>query len=93
MFFLEYLLALIKILFNIAFAIITAIPSRLAWNCIAANYLYTYFPDHLEASLVKVPYWHMVAFILLCTFLGEQIQKLTPKLISIDQTNTNETGG
>jgi len=89
MFGLEYIFALIKIFFNIGFAIITAIPARLAWNCIAANYFATYFPEHLAAKLIHVPYWHMVAFILVCTYIGEQIQKLTPKFVTVDQTNTN----
>jgi len=51
----EYILALIKILFHIAFAIIVAIPFKPAWNCVAANYL-------------------------------------TPKIVSVSQTNTNGSG-
>lgn len=83
----EYIAAFIKIAFNIAFAIITAIPLRIAWNCVAANYLAPWLPDRFE----HLPYWHVVAFILVCTFVGELIQKLTPKIVSVEQSNTNNS--
>ena len=81
----EYVLAVIKILFNLGFAIVTAIPFKIAWNCVAMNYLFPWLPERL----LRVPYWHMVAIILVCTFVGELIQKLTPKIVSVSQTNTN----
>ena len=39
MFGLEYVLALVKVFFQIAFALVTALPAKLAWNCIAPIYL------------------------------------------------------
>ena len=77
MFGLEYLLAFIKVAFNVAVAIVTAWPMYYAWNCIAPKYLAPYVP----AQFMSLPYWHIVAIFLVCTFLGEQIQKLTPKII------------
>ena len=58
MFGIEYIPAIIKSCFNIAFSIITAIP-----------------------------YWHVVGIFLVCAYLGEQINKLIPNLISVNQTN------
>ena len=79
---LEYLAAFIKICFNVAFAIVSAIPFYFAWNCTAPVYLY-FIPKIYQ----KLPYWHIVGIFLVCTFLGEQLSKLTPKIISISQNN------
>lgn len=83
MFGLEYLAAFIKVAFNIAFAIVTAIPFYYGWNCIADVYL-TFIPELYQ----KLPYWDIVGAFLVATYLGEQISKLTPKLISISQSNS-----
>lgn len=80
MFGLEYILAFIKIAFQIAFAIISAIPFRIAWNAVVPIYFYDYVPSQLH----NVSYWHFVGIILVFTFLGEQIRKITPKIISIN---------
>jgi len=80
---LEYILAFIKVAFNVAFAIVSAIPFYFAWNCIAPKYLMTYIPT----QFCTLPYWHVVAFFLVCTFVGEQIAKLIPTLVSIKQEN------
>ena len=85
MFGLEYLLAFVKVAFNVAFAIVSAIPMYYAWNCIAPKYLAAYIPSQFTV----VPYWHVVGIFLVCTFIGEQIQKLTPTIVSIKQDNTN----
>lgn len=82
MFGLEYVMALIKVFSNVAFAIVTAIPFYYAWNCIAPVYL-----DFIPKVYQSLPYWHIVGIFLVCTYLGEQISKLTPTLISIKQTN------
>ena len=81
----EYILAFIKIFFNIAFAIVTAVPFKIAWNCVASNYLTAYIPE----QFANIPYWHMVAILLTCTFVGEMIQHLTPTIVKVNQTNTN----
>lgn len=83
MFGLEYLIALVKVMFNVAFAIVSAIPFYYAWNCAAPIYL-----DFIPQVYQKLPYWHIVAIFIVCTFLGEQIAKLTPKLVSISQDNS-----
>lgn len=86
MFGLEYVFALVKVLFNIAFAIITAIPFYYSWNCIAPVYLNNFLPN----IYLKLPYWHIVGIFLVCTYLGEQITKLVPKIVSIKQSNDNK---
>ena len=85
MFGLEYIAALIKVFFNIAFSIVTAIPFYFSWNCIAPVYL-SFIPEVYH----NIPYWHIVGIFLACTFLGEQISKLLPRLISVSQTNENK---
>jgi len=82
MFGLEYLMALSKIAFNIAFAIVGAIPFYYSWNCIAPIYL-NFIPEIYQ----NLPYWDVVGIFLVCTFIGEQISKLVPTLVSISQTN------
>lgn len=82
MFGLEYLTAFIKVAFNVAFAIVTAVPFYYGWNRIASVYL-PFIPDLYQT----LPYWDIVGFFLVCTYLGEQISKLTPKIISVSQHN------
>ncbi len=85
MFGLEYVLALIKILFDIGFAIVTAIPACFAWNRVAPIYL-----GFLPEIYLNIPYWHMVGIFLVCTYTGSQIAKLTPKIVSVEQTNKKD---
>jgi len=86
MFGLEYIIAFIKIAFNVAFAIVSAIPMYYSWNCIAPKYLATYIPQ----QFLVLPYWHIVAIFLICTFLGEQIQKLIPTIVSINNSSKSD---
>jgi len=83
---LEYVLAFIKVAFQVAFAIISAIPFKIAWNAVVPIYFATYVPEQLH----HVGYWHFVGIILVFTFLGEQIAKITPKFISIQQETKTE---
>lgn len=75
--------ALAKVAFSVTLAITTAIPFRMAWNTIMP----TYFGDIVPVLFHNIPYWHFVGMLLICTFVGEQIQKLTPKLASINVAN------
>ena len=86
MFGLEYIAALIKVLFQIAFAVISAIPFRIAWNAVIP----IYFAEYVPTQLHSIEYWHFVGIILVFSFLGEQIQKITPKIISINQDTKTE---
>lgn len=81
MFGLEYIIAFVKIAFQIAFAIISAIPFRIAWNAVIPIYFANYVPIQLH----YIPYWHFVGIILVSMFLGEVVNRLTPKIISIRQ--------
>lgn len=77
----EYFAAFIKIGFQIAFAIVSAIPFRIAWNAVIP----IYFAQYVPISLHNIPYWHFVGIILVFSFLGEQIKKITPPIVSISQ--------
>lgn len=85
MFGMEYLLAFIKILCNIGFAIVTAMPFNFAWNKLAPKFLY-FIPEVYK----QINYWEMVGLLLIITFVGECIQHLTPKIINVTQTNNNK---
>lgn len=76
----DWLAALITISFQVVFAIVTAFPAMLAWNCIAPIYL-----SFLPSVYHHIPYWHVVAILLSCTFVGEQIKKLVPTFVNIHQ--------
>ena len=82
MFGMEYVVVVIKILWTIAFAIITAIPATIAWNCIAPIYL-AFIPQVYQ----NIPYLKMLCILLVITFVGDQIKKLTPTIISVSQNN------
>ena len=86
MFGLEYILAFIKIAFQVAFAIVSAFPFKIAWNAVVPIYFANYMPTQFH----NIPYWHFVGIILVFTFLGEQIGKITPKLVSINQANESK---
>lgn len=86
MFGLEYLVALVTILFNIGFAIVTAVPFSWAWNSLAPKFLY-FLPEVYK----HFDYWEMVGMLLIITFLGECIQKITPKFITVSQKNSNNS--
>ena len=88
MFGLEYILALMKVLFQVAFAIVSAIPFKIAWNAVVP----IYFAEWVPAQLHNITYWHFVGIILVFSFLGEQISKITPKFISISQDSTTTKG-
>jgi len=81
MFGLEYVLAFIKVCIQVALAIVSAIPFRIAWNAVIPTYFAEYIPEQLHI----IPYWHFVGIILVFSFLGDQIMKVSPKIISITQ--------
>lgn len=87
MFGLEYILAFIKVAFQVAFAIVSAIPFKIAWNTVIP----VYFADYIPIQLHSIPYWHFVGIILVFTFLGEQIYKITPKIVSVSQETKTKT--
>lgn len=83
---LEYLLALIKVLFQVGFAIVSAIPFHLAWNGVAPKYLY-FLPDVYH----HVGYWAMVGLILVSMFLGDIVGRLSPKLVKVSTSSDAKT--
>ena len=87
MFGLEYILAAIKIMINIGFAIVTAIPLSISWNCIAPEYL---TPIGLPELFQYIPFWHVVAFLLCALYIGESLKKLVPRLVYINNSSESE---
>lgn len=86
MFGLEYVTGFIKVAFQVAFAIMSAIPFKIAWNAVIP----IYFADYIPTQLHHIPYWHFVGIILVFTFLGEQIQKISPNFVNVSQTNNQK---
>jgi len=86
MFGLEYLLAFIKILFNIAFAIVTALPFHFVWTRLSSKF-FSFLPE----IWLNISYWEMVGILLVSMFVGELIQRLTPKFVNVSQNNSAET--
>lgn len=85
MFGFEYILALMKVMINIGFAIVVSIPFSISWNCIAPKYFAVYLP----MQFMDIPFWHFVAFILVARYVGEIIQMLMPSFVEINQSTTN----
>ena len=81
----DWLTALVKVSFQVVFAIVSAIPFSIAWNTVMPIYFAAWVPT----VLLTIPYWHFVAIMLVISFLGETIGKLVPKIISINQSNNN----
>ena len=77
----EYLLALMKIMTNVGFSIVTAIPTWWCWNRIIPVYAVEYIPEMFQT----LPYWHIVYMLFLFTVIGEQIAKLIPRIVNISQ--------
>lgn len=84
---LEYILAGIKIMTNIGFAIVTAIPLSISWNCIAPKY---FVPLGLPKFFSYIPFWHTVAFLLCALFIGEYLKKLVPKLVYVNNSSESK---
>jgi len=82
MFGFEYVAALVKILFNIGFAIVIAIPFSIVWNGLAPIYL-----SFIPVLYLSIPYWHLVGIILICGFVGDLIKSIVPTIIKIDNSN------
>jgi hypothetical protein len=79
MFGIEWITALITVLFRIAFAIVNAIILRPAWACVAGNYLHEWLPERFH----YIPFWHVVAFLLVLGFAKDAV----PSLVSVKQNN------
>ena len=80
---LDWLSALIKVSFEIVFSIVTAIPAMIAWNCIAPVYL-SFIPKVYQ----HIPYWHVVAIFLAVTYIGQLVNRLTPRIVNIEAKST-----
>jgi hypothetical protein len=80
-----FLMAFMKAFFQIVFAVVMAIPFSYAWNYVVHIYFGLYLPQQFH----HVPYWHFVCLLLVFTCVGEQIQKLVPTIVSIDNSRSD----
>ncbi|MCK4828368.1 hypothetical protein KA005_72230 [bacterium] len=80
---LDWATALIRLSFQVVFAIVSAIPFYFAWNAIASVYF-----KELDNQWLHLPYWHIVSLSLCAGFIGENLKKLVPQIVSITQKNT-----
>jgi len=86
MFGMEYVMSLVKVLFKVGYAVVAALPFKIAWNCVAPTYLVQWLPE----KFLVIPYSHMIAILLVVSFVGDIIKHLTPKFVSVSQSNSNE---
>ena len=66
MFGLEYILVLVRIAFQVVFAIVSAIPFTISWNAVIP----VYFAEYIPSQLHIIPYWHFVGILIIFTFIG-----------------------
>jgi len=79
----DWMTSFIKISFQIAFAIVSAVPFMISWNAVIP----VYFNNYIPIALHHITYWHFVRILLVFSFLGEQIRKITPIIVNISQNN------
>lgn len=82
MFGLEYLLNLVIVLFVLAKAILASCLMTPAWNCVAAAFLNGYVPERF----MHIHFWQMVAIFIVVHYIGEGINKLCPKIVSVNSS-------
>ncbi len=80
----DWAAAVVKASFQVVFAIVFGLIFWICWNSVAPIY-FTFLP----VLWLNLPYWITVKMVLIIGFLGEMINKLTPKIISVNNSNTN----
>ena len=68
-----------RVAFQVALAIFSAILFSIVWNTVIPIYFSVYVPSQFH----HVSFWNVVAMILIFTFLGELIQKITSKQVRL----------
>ncbi len=68
---------IIEIFIKIISATILAIPFKISWNYIASKYFYV-----IPEVFYNIPYFEFIAILLVIDFVGIQLNKLVPKIIS-----------
>ena len=79
MLFAQTVLTMFSIFTTVITIMILSIPFYYAWNYFAPLYLTPYIPS----SFLVFSYWAVVSFSIMCNFIGNLIEKITPKFISI----------
>ena len=81
-----FLLALMKNFFFVGYSIIEALVFMIAFN-----YLAPFISDKLyELPVVDLKYLQCLALFILIHFVCQFIHRLTPKLVSVNNTNKKE---
>lgn len=78
----DLLPTLINISYKIVFAFISAIPTYFMWNKVVPIYFSNYIPKLFH----YLPFWDIVSIFFLISIIGEYINKLVPKIISINNS-------
>ncbi|MFA5207487.1 MAG: hypothetical protein WC428_02405 [Candidatus Paceibacterota bacterium] len=86
------LLSFLKNLIWIGFSLIESIMFTLAFNFLAPNVNTIYLATSTwKLPFTHVQYWHVFAFFIVIHYIGQFIQNITPKIVSINNSNkTNE---
>jgi len=85
------LLSFLKNLIWIGFSLIESIMFTLAFNFLAPKINEIYLMSlSWKLPFVHVGYWHVFAFFIVIHYLGQFIQNITPKIISINNSNKND---
>ena len=87
MFFMEYILPALKVVFLFGNSHIIAIPFCICWNNLAPKYM-----DFLPEIYQRLPYWHIVGLMMIVGIIGHQIHRLCPEIVKVSQSNTNTKG-
>jgi hypothetical protein len=86
------LLAFLKNWIWMGFSLIESIMFTLAFNFLAPSINLIYLANvKFKLPFTHVQYWHVFAFFIVIHYVGQFIQNITPKIVSINNTNkTNE---
>jgi len=76
-----------KTILQVTLSFVTAIPFTVIWNALVPRYGAGVVPDRF----LRLPFWHVVGILILVCFIGEIIEKLTPKFVSIQQQAKQES--
>jgi len=83
---LGFVSGLVKTGFQVGMCFVTAIPLSIVWNSLVP----VYFSKWIPVQFQYIPFWHVVGLLILFTFVGEIIQKLTPKIVSVSSKSEAE---
>jgi len=86
------LLSFLKNLIWIGFSLVESIMITVAFNFLAPKVNAIYLANvNWKLPFEHVGYWHVFAFIIVIHYVGQFINTLTPKIVSITNKETTKT--